>query len=115
MGFRHAGRALVPPEPARDLPSFEMTTHTTRQTASPLILELLAWVASRPRTYAEAIEAWRSNCPRLSVWDDAFTDGLVRVVRSGATASQSEVTLTALGRANLDGRSESRPRAAAMG
>lgn len=79
------------------------------------MLELLAWVANRPRTYAEAIEAWRSNCPRLSVWDDAFTDGLVRVVRGAAIESRSEVTLTALGQATLDGRSESRRRAAAAG
>ena len=44
-------------------------------------LELLAWISSRPRTYAEAIEAWRTSCPRLSTWDDALIDGLVRVDR----------------------------------
>lgn len=49
---------------------------------TPLTLELLAWVASRPRTYPEAIDAWRSNCPREPVWDDALMAGLVRVSRS---------------------------------
>ena len=33
--------------------------------------QFLAWVADRPRTYAEAMEAWRSSCPRLSIWEDA--------------------------------------------
>jgi hypothetical protein len=44
-------------------------------------LELLAWVSSRPRTYAEAMDAWRTHCPRLTVWEDAVLGGLVRVVR----------------------------------
>jgi hypothetical protein len=50
------------------------------QTAPELLLrELLAWIGDAPRTYAETIEAWRSNCPRHPVLDDAFTDGLIRV------------------------------------
>ena len=60
------------------------------------ILELLAWVDERPRTYAETIDAWRSNCPRLSVWEDALADDLVEVVRR-ADASGSTVVLTARG------------------
>jgi D-3-phosphoglycerate dehydrogenase len=68
----------------------------------PLTLELLQWVATRTRTYAEAIEAWRSNCPRDPVWDDAVIAGLVRVVpsRNGTPAT---VEVTAVGRALLDG------------
>jgi hypothetical protein len=65
-------------------------------------VELLAWIASRPRTYAEAIEAWKSNCPRLSVWDDAIEDGLVAVSRSPGDAGGAAVTLSARGRALLD-------------
>jgi hypothetical protein len=59
-----------------------------------LLHELLAWVADRPRTYLETIEAWRSNCPRHPVLDDAFTDSLLRV--DGAV-----VVLTDRGRALL--------------
>jgi hypothetical protein len=44
-----------------------------------LLRELLVWIGDRPRTYDDTIEAWRSNCPRHPVLDDAFTDGLVRV------------------------------------
>jgi hypothetical protein len=58
--------------------------------------ELLAWIAARPRTYDEAIEAWRTSCPRLSTWDDALIDGLVRVVRD--TGAEPSVALTPLGR-----------------
>lgn len=47
---------------------------------SPSTLELLAWLAARPRTYGETLEVWRTSCPRLSVWEDALADGLVRVV-----------------------------------
>jgi hypothetical protein len=51
------------------------------ETAPELLLrELLAWVGDAPRTYAETIEAWGSNCPRHPVLDDAFTDGLIRSV-----------------------------------
>jgi len=47
----------------------------------PLILDLVAWVARTPRPYAEVIEAWRTSCPRLTVWEDAVDRGLVACVR----------------------------------
>ncbi|SRR6266540_1779988 len=65
---------------------------------SLLMLQFLAWVADRPRSYREVMEAWRSNCPRHPVWEDAVIDGLVRVESGGSRA----VTLTARGRALLD-------------
>jgi len=65
--------------------------------------ELLAWVAARPRTYGEAMDAWRSTCPRLSVWEDALIGGLIKVVDSGDTIDQSKVALTPLGRTLLQG------------
>ena len=72
------------------------------QTAPALTLELLTWISSRPRTYAEAMEAWRSNCPRHSVWEDSLADGLIEVASGGDTLDQSAVALTAKGRAMLD-------------
>lgn len=47
------------------------------------------------------MEAWRSTCPRHSVWEDAFADGLLEVADNGATLQQSDVALTARGRALL--------------
>jgi D-3-phosphoglycerate dehydrogenase len=68
-------------------------------TVAPETRELLEWISSRRRTYDEAIDAWRSHCPRLAVWDDAFSDGLLQIVRDG---HRPHVALTALGRAALD-------------
>jgi len=45
---------------------------------SLLTVQFLAWLAERPRPYPEVIEAWRSSCPRLTVWEDSVTDDLVR-------------------------------------
>jgi hypothetical protein len=57
-------------------------------------VQLLVWLAERPRSYAETIEVWKTSCPRLSVWEDALTDDLVRVERAC-------VQLTPAGRALL--------------
>ena len=70
--------------------------------ADPLILQLLEWISSRPRTYAQAMEAWRSTCPRLSIWEDAMTEGLIRVMDDGRTMNDAAVVVTARGRAILD-------------
>jgi hypothetical protein len=64
------------------------------ESASLIMLQFLAWVADRPRTYPETMEAWRSTCPRLSVWEDAIIGGLVRLDNGNGRA----VVLTARGR-----------------
>jgi hypothetical protein len=65
-----------------------------------LTVQLLEWVAARERTYVDAIDAWRTSCPRLSVWDDAMIDGLVRVLPS-SNGNPSTVEVTTAGRALL--------------
>jgi len=67
---------------------------------NPLILQFLNWVSSRHRTYDEAIEAWQSTCPRHTVWEDAFIDGLVQVENGGALG-QCAVALSPRGKAIL--------------
>jgi hypothetical protein len=42
-----------------------------------LILDLLGWLASGDRTYEEVMDAWRTSCPRLTVWEDANDRGLI--------------------------------------
>ena len=42
-----------------------------------LILDLLEWLANGERSYAEVMEAWRTSCPRLPVWEDAMDRGLI--------------------------------------
>jgi hypothetical protein len=68
-------------------------------TLHPLTRDLLAWIAAGSRTHAEVREVWPSSCPRLTVWEDALDDGLVRVVRATGGA---RVVLTDAGRAALD-------------
>jgi hypothetical protein len=46
-----------------------------------LTVQLLAWLGERPRSYGETMEAWHSHCPRLTIWEDALADDLVRVRR----------------------------------
>jgi len=69
-------------------------------------LEFLQWISSRPRTYAEAMEAWRTTCPRNSVWEDALIGGLIQI-ENGSRMGQSKVSLTPKGKAILDGKSAS--------
>jgi hypothetical protein len=64
---------------------------------SLIMVQFLTWVADRPRNYAETMGAWRTSCPRLSVWEDAVIDGLVRVDNYANRA----VGLTPRGRAVL--------------
>jgi hypothetical protein len=42
-----------------------------------LILDLLEWLGSDPRPYSEVLDAWRTSCPRLPVWEDANDRGFV--------------------------------------
>jgi hypothetical protein len=67
-----------------------------------LMVHVLDWVASRPRTVAEGMDAWQTSCPRLSVWEDAQIAGFTQVNGCGP-AGHGEVTLTPRGRAILDG------------
>jgi hypothetical protein len=46
-------------------------------TVENLVLDLLEWVSSRERTYEEVLDAWRTSCPRLPVWEDAQDRGFV--------------------------------------
>jgi len=64
--------------------------------------DFLAFVESRPRSYAETMDAWRSSCPRLTIWEDALADDLVRVA-NGASRNDATVILTPRGRAVLEG------------
>ena len=69
-----------------------------------LVLDLLAWVAREPRTYGETLEAWRTSCPRLPVWEEAVERGLVQVERTpGLPMHATLVCLTSRGRSLLDG------------
>ena len=42
-----------------------------------LVLDLLEWLRAKPRPYAEVMEAWRTSCPRLPIWEEANARGFV--------------------------------------
>lgn len=62
-------------------------------TPMPLILDLVEWVAEKPRPYGEVMDAWRTSCPRLTVWEEAVDRGLVvrrHVSGTGAIVEASQ-------------------------
>jgi DNA-binding PadR family transcriptional regulator len=66
-----------------------------------LILDLLEWAARQERSYKEAMDAWRTSCPRLPVWEDASDRGLLETAQEGG---RSVVRLTPAGRTLLEDR-----------
>jgi hypothetical protein len=46
-------------------------------TLDPLIRDFVEWIAKEPRRCADALEVWRTSCPRLTVWEDATERGFV--------------------------------------
>jgi hypothetical protein len=44
-----------------------------------LILDLLDWIAARPRRYEDVMDAWGTSCPRLTIWEDTVDAGYVRI------------------------------------
>jgi hypothetical protein len=60
-----------------------------------LLQQFLTWVGEAPRSYGEAMAAWRTHCPRMTTWEDAVDAGLIEVERGAKGA----VRLTEKGRA----------------
>ena len=68
-------------------------------TVEALILDLLDWLTIRDRTYEEVMDAWRTSCPKLPVWEDANDRGLVQTAQ---TNGRSIVKMTPSGIALLE-------------
>jgi hypothetical protein len=60
-----------------------------------LILDLLEWIGPKARPYREVLEAWRTSCPRLPVWEEANERGFLEYHR--AEGSRALVAVSALG------------------
>jgi len=65
-----------------------------------LTVQLLDWIGDEPRSYVETMEAWRTSCPRLTIWEDALSAGLIERI-PGRTLPEAKVRVTAKGRAQL--------------
>ncbi len=71
-----------------------------------LVLDLLEWIGPSARPYSEVMDAWRTSCPRLPVWEEANARGyLAHEHREGGLAT---VALTARGAAALAARATAR-------
>jgi DNA-binding PadR family transcriptional regulator len=70
-----------------------------------LILDLLEWLAKGDRSYEEVMDAWRTSCPKLPVWEDANDRGFVITQQ---VQGRSVVRITSSGRAVLEQRSSSK-------
>ena len=64
------------------------------ETADPLVLDFVEWIAREPRLYAEVIATWRTSCPRLTIWEDAVDRGFV--TREAIAGTGVRVTITDL-------------------
>jgi hypothetical protein len=49
----------------------------TVDTVDALVLDLLEWIGPGGRPYDEVMDAWRTSCPRLPVWETANERGFV--------------------------------------
>jgi hypothetical protein len=68
-------------------------------TVEALVLDLLEWVGPRCRPYAEVMEAWRTSCPRLPVWEDANERGFIN--RQHDDGRGELISVSAAGQAHL--------------
>ena len=57
------------------------------QTIEVLVLDLLEWLSRQDRSYAETMDAWRTSCPKLPVWEDANDHGLVWIENNNGRSS----------------------------
>ena len=60
-----------------------------------LVLDLLEWIGPEGRPYREVIEAWRTSCPRLPVWEEANERGFIE--HDHALGSVEVVSVSARG------------------
>lgn len=64
-------------------------------TLLPLTIDFLRWLDAEPRDYIDVMDAWRTSCPRLTVWEDALDAGLI--VRTHVAGGPLRVSLTSAG------------------
>jgi D-3-phosphoglycerate dehydrogenase len=60
-----------------------------------LVLDLLEWLGTGPRPYEEVLDAWRTSCPRLPVWEEANDRGYIE--RHHASGIGRSVSVSTLG------------------
>lgn len=62
------------------------------QNIEPLVLDLVEWIEKKPRAYLDVMDAWKTSCPRLTVWEDAVDQGYVKRERTASAGQRVVVT-----------------------
>jgi len=71
-------------------------------TVDELVLDLLEWIGPTSRPYTEVMEAWRTSCPRLPIWEDANERGFLE--RGYEPGRGAVVVVSPSGKRYLDDR-----------
>jgi D-3-phosphoglycerate dehydrogenase / 2-oxoglutarate reductase len=69
-------------------------------TVDSLVLDLLEWIGPAARPYDEVMEAWRTSCPRLPVWERANEMGFVERRTEPGNGGQT-ISVSSAGAAHL--------------
>ncbi len=77
------------------------------ETVDNLILDLLEWIGPGERPYTETMEAWRTSCPRLPVWEDATDLGFIE--RRHQPGGPARVSVSPVGGHHLRAHRSARP------
>jgi hypothetical protein len=94
---------------SRPAPSERATPRDEREaTVDALVLDLLEWLGPDPRPYTEVLEAWRTSCPRLPVWEDANDRGFI--ARQHEAGRGALVSVSAAGAEHLRQHHRASPR-----
>jgi D-3-phosphoglycerate dehydrogenase / 2-oxoglutarate reductase len=72
---------------------------TMADNVNDLVLDLLEWLGSGPRPYVEVLDAWRTSCPRLPVWEEANERGFID--RTSVPGRGQLISVSAAGAAYL--------------
>jgi hypothetical protein len=72
-----------------------------------LVIDLLEWLGPEGRPYREVMDAWRTSCPRLPVWETANERGLIALRRR--PGFHAEVLVSPRGRQLVRRRRRSQP------
>jgi guanylate cyclase len=101
--FRLEPRGTVPIKGKGEVETWYLVGRKpSSQTVDDLILDLIEWIGPGERPYAETMEAWRTSCPRLPVWEDATDRGFIE--RDRRPGEPAFVAVTPSGKAHLAAR-----------
>src|ERR1700742_281777 len=81
----HQRNGTVKPDGPAHEPGIRLVRSATEvrmsETVDALLCDLLGWLALGAQPYGDVMDAWRTSCPRLPVWEDAIDRGFIEHVR----------------------------------